>query len=68
MNEFLKRLVRASTVGYIFLDRKKQVTDSGEFVTEINCPKSLLHRLYRLSDNEGSLNRQHANKSWKYSH
>ena len=53
---------------YISWSQKKQVTDSGEFVTEINCPKSLLHRLYRLSDNEGSLNRQHADKCWKYSH
>ena len=51
--EFLKRLVRARTVGYLFLiaigqstsHHAAQVTDSGERVTETNCLNSLLHRL-----------------------
>ena len=51
INEFLKRLVRARTVGYLFLDRSRpvnesihhhavQVTDSGECVTvRLKLPK-----------------------------
>ena len=57
----------AYTVGYLFLDRNRPVNKSshcsGEWRMcdcETNCLNSLLHRLSRLSDNEVSLNRQHA--------
>ena len=70
INEFLRRLVRARTVGYLFLGRNRPVNPPSCCACNIpwrmcdcetNCLNSLLHRLSRLSDNEQfSLNMQHA--------
>ena len=60
----MKSLVRERTVGHLFLDRNRPVNSSSHFAGNrrrmCDCKTNCLNRLSRLSDNDVSLNRQHA--------